>query len=84
MKSFVAWYNHEHLHSGIRFVTPADRHAGLDGDVLEHRSELYEAARQLHPERWSGRTRDWSPVGAVALNPEPGHAMTVAVTKEAA
>jgi hypothetical protein len=29
---FVQWYNHEHRHSGIRYVTPAQRHAGEDAD----------------------------------------------------
>ena len=31
---FVQWYNHEHRHSGIRYVTPAQRHAGEDGRLL--------------------------------------------------
>jgi transposase InsO family protein len=25
---FVRWYNHEHKHSGLKFVTPAQRHGG--------------------------------------------------------
>lgn len=25
---FVHWYNHDHCHSGIRYVSPAQRHAG--------------------------------------------------------
>ena len=82
--SFVDWYNHEHLHSGIRFVTPADRHAGVDSDVLKKRAEVYKQARERHPERWAGEIRDWSPVGAVALNPEPGHAATATASQEAA
>jgi hypothetical protein len=31
----VRWYNHEHRHSAIRFVTPAQRHANLDRDILD-------------------------------------------------
>ena len=27
-------------------------------------------AREANPARWSGSTRDWSPLGAVTLNPE--------------
>jgi transposase InsO family protein len=34
---FVHWYNQEHRHSGIRYVTPAQRHAGQDGPVLAAR-----------------------------------------------
>lgn len=67
---FVHWYNHEHRHSGIRYVTPAQRHAGEDTSILAARHEVYQAARQRHSARWSGQTRNWTPVGAVALNPE--------------
>jgi transposase InsO family protein len=67
---FVGWYNHDHRHSGIRYVSPAQRHAGEDHAILDARRELYERARALHPARWSGRTRDWSPIGPVTLNPE--------------
>jgi len=67
---FVHWYNHEHRHSGIRYVTPAQRHAGRDGPVLDARHALYQDARQRNPQRWSGPTRDWTPIGAVTLNPE--------------
>ena len=67
---FVHWYNHEHRHSGIRYVTPAQRHAGGDGPMLAARHALYQRAREANPRRWSGRTRDWTPIGAVTLNPE--------------
>ena len=67
---FVHWYNGEHLHSGIRYVTPAQRHAGEDHAILQARHELYQRARALHPARWSGATRNWTPVGTVTLNPE--------------
>jgi hypothetical protein len=67
---FVQWYNHEHRHSGIRYVTPAQRHAGQDSPVLAARHALYQDARQRNPQRWSGSTRNWTPVGAVTLNPE--------------
>jgi transposase InsO family protein len=67
---FVRWYNHGHRHSGIRYVSPAQRHAGEDRAVLAARHELYIRARALNPARWSGPTRNWSPIGAVTLNPE--------------
>jgi signal transduction histidine kinase len=66
----VHWYNEEHRHSAIGFVTPAQRHARLDAALLAKRVELYEAARARHPERWSGATRNWQPVTIVHLNPE--------------
>jgi hypothetical protein len=67
---FVNWYNDEHRHSGIRYVTPAQRHAGQDGRMLAARHVVYQDARSRNPQRWSGPTRNWKPVGAVTLNPE--------------
>lgn len=66
---FVAWYNHHHLHSGIGFVTPADRHDGRSDEIFEHRRQVYENAKRRHPERWSGATRNWSAETIVVLNP---------------
>lgn len=66
----VSWYNHEHRHSAIRFVTPAQRHAGLDGTLLDHRKAVYEAARARHPQRWRGPTRNWQRIQVVHLNPD--------------
>jgi hypothetical protein len=66
----VHWYNFEHRHSGIRYVTPAQRHAGDDRAILAARHALYAQARASNPARWSGNTRNWTPVGAVTLNPE--------------
>jgi hypothetical protein len=67
---FVHWYNVEHRHSGIRYVSPAQRHAGEDHAILAARHALYANARARHPARWTGPTRDWSPITAVTLNPE--------------
>jgi putative transposase len=67
---FVQWYNHEHRHSAIRFVTPAERHAGMDTALLQQRSYVYEEARKNNPGRWSGATRNWQPVRIVHLNPD--------------
>ncbi len=78
VKWFIQWYNHEHLHSGIRFVTPAQRHAGEDVRILERRRAVYEAARARNPERWSGDVRDWSRINEVRLNPEHGTAASEA------
>lgn len=70
VQGFVRWYNHDHRHSGIRFVTPAERHAGNDTEILNRRHALNEQARSRNPSRWSGKTRNWEPVGSVALNPD--------------
>jgi putative transposase len=73
---FVHWYNHDHRHSGIRYVSPAQRHAGDDTAILAARHALYLQARERHPRRWSGVTRNWTPIGAVTLNPERDSAVT--------
>jgi putative transposase len=75
---FVLWYNHALHHSGIRYVTPAQRHAGEDGAILAARHALYQQAREANPRRWSGPTRNWAPIGAVTLNPERGSVVTAA------
>jgi len=67
---FVAWYNTEHRHSAIRYVTADQRHAGTDKAILGRRRQVYEHARRRTPARWSSNTRNWTPIGAVVLNPE--------------
>jgi len=78
VNSFVNWYNNEHRHSRIKFVTPAQRHRGEDKAILQKRDNVYELAKSRNPERWSGNTRDWNPVGDVALNPEKEEIKAVA------
>ena len=69
-EAFVHWYNVDHRHSGIRYVSPQQRHAGDDQAILAARHALYTQAKQRNPARWSGNTRDWSHISAVTLNPE--------------
>lgn len=67
---FVLWYNEEHRHSALQFVTPNERHAGVDLAILNKRHALYQQARERHPQRWSGKTRNWEHKKTVLLNPE--------------
>lgn len=68
---FVRWYNTEHRHSKINFVTPAQRHQGKDKTLLAQRKTVLEQAKQANPARWGSRpTRNCQPVGPVTLNPE--------------
>lgn len=69
MLAFEQGYNEQHLHSGINFVTPTDRHSGDDHALLAQRTQVYEKARRQHPRRWSGNIRNWSVTGPVSLNP---------------
>jgi len=84
VSEFVYWYNEAHRHSGIRFVTPAQRHSGEENSLLAKRKAVYEAARQRHPERWSQETRNWEPVGAVWLNPDKSDAEELEISEKAA
>jgi putative transposase len=79
---FVNWYNHDHRHSGIRFVSPAQRHAGEDGDILARRHALYVRAREANPRRWARHTRNWQPIEAVTLNPEKESVVNAALTAD--
>ncbi len=68
---FVKWYNNDHHHSGINFLTPAQRHSEDFGlEVLANRKAVYEEARLKNPCRWSKGTRNWSIADKVYLNPE--------------
>ncbi len=70
VQGFVAWYNDEHLHSAISFVTPGHRHRGEDEVILEKRKQVYRQAKSAQPERWSGDIRKWACIKTVHLNPE--------------
>jgi transposase InsO family protein len=81
---FVRWYNNDHRHSGIRFVTPSERHSSEEQAILDKRKAVYEAAKIENPGRWSGETRNWTPVGEVWLNPENSDAEKAIIKAEAA
>lgn len=65
---FIDWYNAEHRHREIGFVTPNQRHSGQSAAILARRREVYRAARQARPERWSGDIRRWTERDHVHLN----------------
>ncbi len=68
VQNFVNWYNGTHLHSGIKFVTPNDRHELKDKEILRKREELYKKAREKNPLRWSKKTKNWDYIEEVSLN----------------
>lgn len=77
----VTWYNEQHLHSALTYVTPEQRHRGEDAAILERRRVVYAQARERHPLRWQRNVRPWDAAGPVWLNPppksEPGQAVGV-------
>ena len=68
--TFMQWYNHEHRHSGLKYVTPSQRRQGEDKAILTKRDALYQQARAENPQRWSGATRNWQHQETMTLNPE--------------
>jgi hypothetical protein len=66
---FVGWYNEEHRHSALNWVTPMARHTGAERELLHRREETYRKAQQRSPQRWSRGIRNCSPAPAVTLNP---------------
>lgn len=66
--SFTRWYNHEHKHRNLKFLSPAERHGGADQAIVTRRAALYEQARAKHPARWSRGIRNWSLPTEVWLN----------------
>ncbi|WP_457767180.1 IS3 family transposase [Cyanobium sp. ULC065] len=69
--AFVDWYNQRHRHSGIKFVTPHQRHCGDAVDICRQRAVVYEQARQRNPRRWSRSSRCWRQPELVWINPPP-------------
>jgi putative transposase len=69
VNNFVEWYNKEHLHSGINYVTPEQRHTGKDKAILRIRANTYVLAMSKHPERWSKHCKKWERKESVFLNP---------------
>ena len=66
--AFVDWYNHRHRHSGIKFVTPHQRHSGTATAICQQRADVYETARRENPTRWSRSTRCWRQPEEVWIN----------------
>lgn len=55
MHQFVTYYNHQHRHRVIRYVTPNDLHTGKDPQNLTAHNKVYQAARTANPSRWPSR-----------------------------
>lgn len=71
VQAFVTWYNHEHKHSKLNFITPAERQAGQDESILAKRKAVLLQAKAANPQRWSSEIRNCDPAGPVTLNPGP-------------
>ena len=54
-KTFFAWYNTEHRHSGIAYMTPHSVHCGHAQAMLQVRQETLDGAFAKHPNRFKGK-----------------------------
>jgi putative transposase len=69
-QAFFRWYNQEHRHSGLGFLTPAVVHFGQADVVRAHRDRVLAAAYAAHPERFvNGRPHPADLPTAVWINP---------------
>ena len=67
---FFQWYNHEHHHSGLALLTPANVHYGQTAEMLARRQEALIEAYRAHPERFvRGVPRPTEPPKAAWINP---------------
>lgn len=49
---FFEWYNNQHRHGGIGWMTPSDVHHQRALDVRDRRARVLDTAYRLHPERF--------------------------------
>lgn len=69
MAEFVLWYNTEHLHSSIGYVTPEQMRTGKADEIFNKRNDVMEAAKIQHSERWGSRKpKVWRSAEKVVLN----------------
>ncbi len=69
-RTFFHWYNNDHRHSGIAYLTPNEVHEGRSDEVLDHRHAVRMAAFVEHPERYPrGAPRRQTLASAVYINP---------------
>jgi len=69
-QTFFQWYNHQHYHSALGLLTPADVHFGRAERVLQQRQVVLQQAFEQHPERFvRGLPRPASLPAAVWINP---------------
>lgn len=58
---FIDFYNTKHLHSGIGYVTPFQKHSGQDIAIFEKRQKTLNKAAKLHPNRFVNGPRKMTP-----------------------
>ena len=71
-QAFFAWYNDQHCHSGIAYMTPHSVHYGLAADMRLTRQATLDAAFLANPNRFKSRRPQLPPMPTAAwINPPP-------------
>ena len=52
------------------FIQSHQKHTRESDALMKNRIEVYQAAKNKHPSRWSGQIRNWESTQTVFLNPE--------------
>ena len=69
--NFIHWYNYEHKHSNLQYVTPMEKRKGKHIGIFENRNSVLEKAKLNHPERWGSRnTKQYEVRKVEVLNPD--------------
>lgn len=55
VEDFVDWYNHQHRHHGIAYLTPAEVHSGKAEVVIQQRQEVMSRVYLSNPKRFRNR-----------------------------
>ena len=50
---FIDWYNNSHLHSGLQFVTPAQKRSGQYISIFTERNKIINEAKSAQRARWA-------------------------------
>jgi putative transposase len=67
-KPYFNGYNYEHRHSGIQFLTPAQRHHGEEEKILNIRNETIAKFYEKNKHRYSSAPKLFKPIWEVKIN----------------
>jgi putative transposase len=78
-QNFFPWYNTEHYHSGIGFLTPEDVNYGRAEHIIKERQAVLNAAYEKHPKRFKGKMPKSMPLPAAVWISKPPPTLSVAL-----
>ena len=66
--SFFTAYNYDYRHSGIQYITPAERHYGEEIKILNIRNQTTASFQEENPHRYSAKRKIFNPINEVKIN----------------